>query len=106
MNLFLKLWAFVPAPAKIWVAVALAAIAVGGLGFMVWKIDRGGYNRCTAQYAAASVELKDKARKEILKAEKEYDNIKNELSQTRGADDPVGVRVELAIDRMPSPNGQ
>lgn len=97
------IWAFVPEPAKVYVAIAGAVLVIGALAGIVWKIDHNGYKRCEGKYANAAVELKDESRKKILKVEEKYDGVKNQIIRQQGPNDPVGPRVELAIDRMPGP---
>lgn len=106
MNFVKWIWAFVPAPAKVWVAIVGVALVIGALAGIVWKIDQGGYKRCEGKYAGAALDLKDESRKDILKVEEKYDGVKNEIIRQQGPNDPVGPRVEFAIDRMPSPPGR
>lgn len=104
MNLIKMAWGLVPAPAKIWVAIAGVLMALAAVGFMVWKIDAGGYNRCEAKYAAAALEHQTDARWKILKVEDKYDGVKEQIYRKAGPNDPVGPRVELAIDSLPRPS--
>jgi len=97
------LFALVPAPMKIWVSLLGAALIAGMITAFIWKIDNNGYRRCEMRYSDTALKLNEKARGEILKVEKRYENIRREIDRKEGADDPVGYRVELAIDRMPSP---
>lgn len=107
MRFLSWIWAFIPAPAKAWVILGLVVTGLSLVGFMVYKIDKNGYDRCEAKYASASADQKDEARKEILKSEKQYDRIKTEIIQVQGDNAVCGPRVELAIDRMPgAPNGE
>lgn len=107
MKLLSLAWNFIPAPARIWVVLGLVVVVVVALGVAVYKIDKNGYDRCEANYAAAALELKNKSREEIIKSGKKYDKIKTEIAKVKGADDVVGPRVELAIDRMPgSPDSE
>lgn len=98
-------WGFVPEPAKIYVAIGGVAVILGLLGFTVYKIQDWGYNRCEDKHNLASVELKDSSRKEILKAEKQYDNIKTKIIKIEGDNGIAGPRTSLAIDSMPRPVG-
>lgn len=95
------LWAFVPAPAKIWVLLGLIAAGGAAVGFVVYKIDERGYNRCQAAYTVAAAEHKEKARGEIIDSGKKYDELKKTIVRQVGPNDPVGPRVSTAIDSMP-----
>lgn len=106
MKILKWLWAFVPAPAKIWVIVAGVALILGLLGFSVYKIQKWGYDRCETKHSNAVIDLKDSSRKEILKAEKHYDNIKTKIIKIEGDNGIAGPRTELAIDSMPRPSGR
>lgn len=107
MKFFKWAWAFVPDPAKIWVIIGASVIIFGAIAGIVYKIDKGGYDRCEAQYSSAALEAKDKARKEILKLEEKYDAIRAEIISMEGENLVCGVRVEHAIDRMPgTPAGE
>ena len=105
MKLIKWAWAFIPDPAKIWVAVIGCALILVTIAGIVYKIDKGGYDRCEGKYSSAALELKDSARKEILELEKKYDKIKSEIVNVKGENAVCGPRVELAIDRMPGASG-
>lgn len=105
MKFFQWAWAFVPGPAKIWVAIGAAVIILGAIAGIVYKIDKGGYDRCEARYSSAALDLKDEARKKILKLEKDYAEIQKQIIRTEGPNAVCGPRVELAIDRMPGTPG-
>lgn len=91
----------IPAPLRLWIALAGVALVLGVFGFIGYKIDKHGYDRCKDQHAVAAAEIKDKSRKEIITLDRKYDKIKNEIGEVEGADSLVGPRTELAIDRMP-----
>lgn len=101
MKFFKWAWAFVPAPAKIWVIIGAAVIILGAIAGVVYKIDKGGYDRCEAQYSSAALEAKDKARKQILELEEKYDAVRAEILSIEGDNPVCGARVEHVIDRMP-----
>lgn len=103
MKWFKWAWAFVPEPAKVWVAIGGVLLILAAVGGIVWKIDQGGYNRCEGNYAKAAKDLKDSSREEILKVEGKYDSVKDEIYRNDGANSSVGPRVEHAIDSMPLP---
>lgn len=100
MKILSALWNFVPTPARIWVMVGLAVAVLALVGTVVYKIDKGGYDRCEAKHDLASAQAKDEARKKIIEAEKRYEKIKAELSQIQGDDPVCGPRVNHAIDRL------
>lgn len=100
MSLIFRLFSLVPGPAKLYVVMALAVVALGTVSVFVYKIDRGGFNRCENRHSAASAKLKEEARKEIIKTEKKFDKIKDEVGKISGNDDGAGPRVTLAIDGM------
>ena len=101
MKFFSVVWNLIPALARMWVVLAGVVLVLVASGFTVYKIDQKGFDRCQTRYEAASVELKDKSRKEILKSGKQYEKIKTEIDTFKGVDAGVGSRVQLAIDRMP-----
>lgn len=104
-KLILKLWGFVPAPVRIYVIIAGVLAVLGVLGFSVYKIQKWGYDRCENKYAGAIVEHRDASRKEILKADKQYEKIKTEILRIEGDNGIAGPRTEHAIDSMPRPVG-
>ena len=100
-----KLWGFVPEPAKIYVVIVGVLVILGVLGFSVYKIQKWGYDRCESKYTNAVVEHRDASRKEILKADKQYEKIKTEILRIEGDNGVAGPRTEYAIDSMPRPVG-
>lgn len=103
-KLILWAWNKVPAQYQTYVVIIISAIILGLLGFSVYKIQKWGYDRCESKYENAAVKLKDDSRKEILKAEKQYDNIKTKIIKVEGNNGIAGPRTELAIDSMPRPS--
>jgi hypothetical protein len=105
-KLFKWIWVFVPQPAKAWVIVTGVVLILGVLGFSVYKIQDWGYDRCQTKHDNAANKLKDDSRKEILKAEKQYEKIKTEIIKIQGDNGIAGPRTQLAIDSMPRPSGR
>lgn len=97
MKILSWVWALVPLPAKPWILLAAIACA----GFLLYKLEERGYNRCKAEYASAELEHKEKARGEIVESGKVYEKIKTVIIHQAGPDDAVGPRVSAAIDSMP-----
>jgi hypothetical protein len=93
-----------PSPTKIMVGVAIFAAVVLGLWRVHHAIDQGGYSRCQEEYKEAAAKHKEESRDKILKTEKRYATIKNKIIRVDGPNDPVGPRVELAIDSVRSPS--
>jgi hypothetical protein len=99
------LWALIPKSAKIWVIVAVVLAIVSLTGLTIFKIQRWGYERCENKYTSAILDLRDSSRKEIIEAEKKYDDIRKKIIAVRGSDDTVGPRVVFAIDSLPGSAG-
>lgn len=89
---------------KIIFYLVLAAVIIAALAGIYYKIDAGGYDRCVAKYEKAAADQKTKAEAEILKTEKAYDKIKTKILRDRSPNDPVGPRVEFAIDSLRDPD--
>ena len=94
------IWGLVPEPARIYVVIATIIAAIGSLGFMVYKIDANGYDRCELEHKAAVAESKDKARPPIIDTGKAHDKIKAEVAKDPGNNDPAGARVSHALDSL------
>lgn len=100
---FLKL---LPVTIRFWVYAGLVFSALGLLFVVYCKIEKIGHDRCEARHVAASIELKDKARKEIIEVERKYEKIETKIDQVEAPDDVVGYRTELAIDSLPDPSNR
>lgn len=105
-KFFSWVWAFVPAPAKMWVIGGAVVLLLGLLGFSVYKIQKWGYDRCQDKHDAAIVDLKDSSREEILKTEKQYDKIRTKIIRIEGDNGIAGPRTQLAIDSLPEPSSR
>lgn len=78
------------------------------IGFWLYihnRIEQAGFDRCEAAYEAAAKEQADKAETDIIEVEKRYEKIEHAIIRNRSPNDPVGPRVEFAIDSLPSPAG-
>ena len=98
------IWGFVPEPAKAWVVAIAIAAAIGAAGFVVYKIDANGYDRCEADHTAAENQAKDSSRADIVPSGKKYEAVKSDIIHVQGANAIAGPRVSLAIASMPGPN--
>ncbi|MDB5490371.1 MAG: hypothetical protein JWO78_220 [Micavibrio sp.] len=89
---------------QIIVSIIFSLIVSGATGYIAYRLDKRGYDRCETKYTAAAQAQKETSRTGIIQTEKKYDKIQNILARTLGPDDPVGLRVELSIDSMPDPD--
>jgi len=71
--------------------------------FIYHSIEKSGYERCQVAYAENLAAAKEKSRQTIVKVEKVYVPINKKIIRQDGPNDPVGPRVELAIDSLPEP---
>lgn len=77
------LWGLVPAPAKMWVIVAAVVLALGGVSFVVYKIQDWGYDRRTDEIEDAVIEMIH----EKIEVKRKQDEIYNSA-----VDDSVTIR--------------
>ena len=96
-----KLWAFIPAPLRLWAALGAFLAIAGAMYAIYYKIDQGGYNRAVAEIEAANAKRAREARADIIKTGAAYEKIREDLRAQGGFDRPVSPSVGLAIDRMP-----
>lgn len=99
------LWGMVPAPAKVWVLVGLSVAFFAIIGYAVWRIDHGGYNRCQSEHKEAQLQNEKNAREKIIKLEKERDILRAKIYKIQGPNDDVGPRTKFVIDRMRALHG-
>lgn len=93
----------IPAKYMIYFYAACAAVLLGGFGFVYYKIDGAGYNRCEAKYEAAAATAQSNAQKQITELGKTYDAQKAKIYKQTGPDDPVGPRTRMALDGLRGP---
>lgn len=102
-KLFSWAWGLIPLPMQVW-AVGFAIVALlGALWGIYHRIEQKGYYRCEVSHVAAAAKAKDDARAKIIPSGRKYEKIKSEVAREPGLNDPVGPRVTLAIDRLPTP---
>lgn len=90
-------------PAKYYLYLCAIIVILLGCWYLHYSIDKGGYDRRTAEYEIALKNRKDAAEKAITKLEKEYDALNKKVLQFKGENLNVGPRVEFAIDSVRSP---
>lgn len=95
------LLALIPDQVKVWLILGLAAAVVGGVGYVLYKTDKTGYDRCEAEHKNAEAAAKDDARGKIIGSGKKYDETKKNVAKQIGPNDLVGPRVSTAIDSLP-----
>lgn len=100
-----KLFDLIPTDIKIVLALGIVALLGVGVFSVYNKIDQGGYDRRVQEEKDARSAADKQARSDIIGVSKKYDDIKEKVHQKVGPNDPVGPRVEFAIDSLPSPSG-
>lgn len=103
IGIVLKLIGLIPAPLRIWAALALAAIVISTAWSVYASIERRGFDRCKAAYEAEANKQAEDARAEIIKTGDRYEKIKAEISGKSGGNLPVSPLISDAIDRLPNP---
>ena len=90
-------------PANLIIYFEVSIIALGGAGYVYYKIDKAGFDRCDDGYKLASQKQKDASRIGIIKTEKEHAKINKAISRVEGDKNIPAPRVDIAIDSMRPP---
>lgn len=86
--------------AKIIFYLVAAVVTFGGLSFIYYKIDQGGYDRRTREYESALVKAKDEAQANVKKVERKYAAKIREIQESPDSGDCVGRLTSHAVDSL------
>lgn len=96
----MSLFSLIPTPFRIYAILGAVGVVLVALGVVAYKIDRAGYNRCDNQYKAAALVEGEEARAKIIPLEAKYGKLKARVAKEPGLNDPVGPRINAALDGL------
>ncbi len=91
---------------KLALNIILFAIMAGGVGFVYYKIDKGGYDRRDRELLAATAKLESEASYKIEEIRNEHDKrIKAVYSASESDNGPVAPVLERTLDGLRQRHG-
>lgn len=95
-----KLLGLIPPPLRVYAGIGTILTVLGVFGFVYYRIDRSGYERCETEHTAALQTAKDQAQANVIKVEREYEYRLKELQETPDNDIVVGPITSRVIDGL------